>query len=143
MDSRIAKLIEAEAKHQGIKIRPSFGSYLDKYTDTFFPRHSSADKNVIHLYLSEAAMSMARREKERILEKATGQKAVWLFHQPKDLSDPCKRAGEFALRMEKERTAKVQTKRRITARAEAGLLNQRFAAHLQAKSAAHQGHRVQ
>lgn len=103
MNSSIRSLVEREAGVQGLSVDPAFYSRADRYMEKYFRDRPLPDQLIVESYLAQAAIRIARSEGKLRLEGEDFKAAIWLFHQPDQPDDPCKRAGEAALLHESRR----------------------------------------
>lgn len=133
MDGKVFSILLDEAKRAGLGVAPSFEQWVDQYIHRLPFAISVDQQTVIETYLSNAAIRIARADRKRLIEGDDAKAAVWLFHQPEDLTDECVEAVEFAFRMEGKRKEPPKDKI-VVGGVTHGLLNESFARHLDGRS---------
>ena len=100
MDQQVLQIIAKVAAQNGITVGHTFSQQIDRYINRHYSSASPRNRVIIESYLSDAALRIAKTDGKQTLEAEDAKAAVWLFHQPDDLTNNCAEAGAFALREE-------------------------------------------
>jgi len=103
MDITLSLIIANMAAQSGVGVDPTFSDQIDHYINKHYSASPEMDRVIIESYLSDAALRIARTEGKQTLEAEDAKAAVWLFHQPDNLTSTCAEAGAYVLREEGQR----------------------------------------
>jgi hypothetical protein len=103
VESRLRQRILSEATLFGLSVDESFYTRLDAYVQRFFAHSLSREQTIIQAYLGQAALRIAKSEGKSTAQADDVKAAIWMFHLPENLDDPCTVAGIQALKAEQRR----------------------------------------